>query len=229
MTTLFSISHILAGRDSDEFLAGFRKKQYPKGGVVCGPETAENGIFIVFTGKLRVYLAGEDREITLFYLGPADIFCMHSGCIVEAVEKSDIRLADLQTVEKKLMGTPGLGWKMFGVLGGAMLSSVRTIESLAFQDVKQRIGQFFLQQAGPAGAVDIKGDDPQSILTIEDIANLVGSARQTTSTALNALIKEGLMRRVSRGKYAIVDEDGLRALTRGNVAEDAPARRRKRA
>jgi CRP-like cAMP-binding protein len=229
MTTLFSISHILAGRDSDEFLAGFRKKHYPKGGVVCGPETSENGIFIVFVGKLRVYLIGEDREITLFYLGPGDIFCMHSGCIVEAVETSDIRLADLQTVEKKLIGTPGLGWKMFGVLGGAMLSSIRTIESLAFQDVKQRIAQFFLQQAGPAGAVDIEGEGLQCTLTIEDIAHLVGSARQTTSTALNALIKDGLVRRLSRGKYTIVDQEGLRALTRGGLSEDLPARHRKRA
>ncbi len=196
---------------------------------MCGPETAENGIFIVFVCKLRVYLAGEDREITLFYLGPGDIFCMHSGCIVEAVEKSEIRLADLQTVERKLIETPGLGWKMFGVLGGAMLSSVRTIDSLAFQDVKQRIGQFFLQQAGPAGAVDIKGDGLHSMLTIEDIAHLVGSARQTTSTALNAPVREGLVRRVSRGKYAILDEDRLRALTRGNVSEDVPARGRERA
>ncbi len=233
MTTIFSISHILAGRDGEAFLEGFRKKAYPKGALVCGSENNDNGIFIVFGGKLRVYLIGEDREITLLYLVPGDIFCMHSGCIVEAVEKSQIRLAGLQTVEKKLLEFPGLGFKMFAVIGGAMLSSIRTIESMAFHDVRQRISLFFLQQAGPGDSVDIKGDDLHATLTIEDIAHLVGSARQTTSTAMNTLIKQGLIKRVSRGKYAILDHERLRTLASGaahdNSSTDISVRSGKRA
>ena len=233
VTTIFSIAHILAGCDGDNLLAGFRKKTFPNGGVVCGTQRHDNGIFIVFEGKLRVYLIGEDREITLFYLLPGDMFCMHSGCIVEAVQKSEIRLADMQTVEKKLFDTPGLSWKMFGVMGNAMLSSIRTIESMAFHDVRQRIALFFLQQAGPAGAVEIRGDKLHATLTIEDIANLVGSARQTTSTALNTLIKDGLIQRVSRGKYGILDHDRLSALATGGlpaeITANLPAPPRKRA
>jgi CRP-like cAMP-binding protein len=223
MTTIFSISHILADREGDGFFSGFRKKTYSKGSIVCGRERQGKGVFIVVAGKLRVYLIGEDREITLFYLVPGDIFCMHSGCIAEAMQQSEIRLADMKTLEQKLFDSPGLGWKLFGVMGSAMLSGLRTIESMAFHDVRQRIALFFLQQAGPAGAIEITGDKLHATLTIEDIAHLVGSARQTTSTVLNLLIKEGLIRRVSRGKYGILDHDRLAALATGSLSDEIAA------
>jgi CRP-like cAMP-binding protein len=233
VTTIFSISDILSGRDGESLLDGFRKKLYPKGRFVCGMTSNENGIFIVFVGKLRVYLIGEEREMTLFYLVPGDIFCMHSGCLVEAVEKSEIHLADMATVQKKLMDIPGLGYKMFGVLGAAMLSGLRNIESMAFHDVRRRISLFFLEQAGPGGRVEINGDLLHATLTIDDIAHLIGSARQTTSTALNTLIKDGLVKRASRGKYIILDAARLRLLADGGpggpVAADAAVVARKRA
>jgi hypothetical protein len=49
---------------------------------------------------------GEDREPSLFHLGPGDMFCMHSGCLVEATEPCEPRITDIATFDRKLRENP---------------------------------------------------------------------------------------------------------------------------
>ncbi|NLH81898.1 MAG: Crp/Fnr family transcriptional regulator [Phyllobacteriaceae bacterium] len=210
MPPRFSISGILTGPTGEEFFKGFVGRSYAKGSLVATGDIDENGILVVMSGRLRMFLIGEDRELSLFYLGPGDMFCMHSGCLVEAIEPSELRITDIATFDRKLRENPLIAWALISILGRALASFLHTIEDLMFHDIKQRIARFFVEQATAGGHGFVDGTEIR--LGVEEIAKSVGSSRQATSTAMNCMIKEGLITRLRRGSYSIPSLERLRGL-----------------
>jgi CRP-like cAMP-binding protein len=220
MPPRFGIADVLTSRAGEGFFNGFHIRRHGKGSMVCSSEGDENGVFVVMDGRLRAYLIGEDREITLFYLVPGDIFCTHSGCLVEAVEKSETRFADIATFGRKLKENPSIAFGLVSILGRAIMSCMRTIEDLMFHNVKQRIAVFLLDHASTGARERREGTELSLGLTTEEIANMIGSSRQTCSTALNSLMKEGYLKRLSRTDFLLLDIGGLRQIA---ACEDAQA------
>lgn len=215
MPPRFSIANVLLSPAGENFFRGFRSKIHEKGSLVCTGEGDENGVFVVVDGRLRVFLVGEEREITLFYLTAGDMFCMHSGCLVEASERSELRVTDIRTFEQKMETCPSIAWGLISILGRALTSCMRTIEDLMFHDIKQRLAGFFLDHAQTGGKETEGGVQVTVELTVEEIANLIGSSRQTTSTAINSLIKEGYISRQGRVNYTIPDLSRLKLAAYG--------------
>ena len=216
MSPRFSIADVLTSPAGEGFFNGFQARKYDKGGMVCMGEGDENGIFVVMDGKLRVYLLGEEREMTLFYLLPGEMFCTHSGCLVESVVASELRFADIGTFSRKIEECPAISFGLVSILGKALMSCMRTIEDLTFHNIQQRIASFFVDRAGADGVELPDGGIEVALgLTTEEIANLLGSSRQTTSTALNSLIRDGYLRRKSRTEFIIVDRAKLKAIAAG--------------
>lgn len=213
MPPRFSIANVLLSPAGEGFFRGFHSKIHAKGSLVCTGDPDENGVFVVISGKLRVFLVGEEREITLFYLNAGDMFCMHSGCLVEATEKTELRVTDIQTFEQKMETTPSIAWGLVSILGRALTSCKRTIEDLMFHDIKQRLARFFVDHATTEGVQSDEGIKIAVDLTVEEIANLIGSSRQATSTTINILIKEGYISRQGRGTYTIPDVLRLKSAT----------------
>ena len=207
----FSIANILVGPQGEEFLRGFIHRSYPKGSLISSGDIDENGILVVMSGRLRMFLISEDRELSLFYFGPGDMFCLHSGCLIEAAEPSELKFTDLATFDKKLRENPQIAWALISILGRALASFLRTIEDLMFHDIKQRIANYFIDHAHSSGRPSPSGVEVEIRLSVEDIAKSIGSSRQATSTAINSLIKDGLLVRQGRGVYAIPAIERLRS------------------
>lgn len=213
MPPRFNIADVLTRPSREGFFKGFHARTHNKGSLICTGEGDENGIFVVMDGRLRVYLISDDREITLFYLLAGDMFCMHSGCLVEAVEKTELRFMDIRAFAQKLEDSPSIAFGIVSILGRAIKSCMKTIEDLVFHDIKQRIASFFIDRAVSEGHHSDAGVELSVDLTVEEIANLIGSSRQTTSTALNSLIKGGYIGRKGRKKYLIPNLSRLKSVT----------------
>lgn len=221
MPPRLNIFNVLTGPEGEDLLEGFAARVYAKGALVCTGDLDENGVFIVASGQLRVFMIGEDNEITLFYLGPGDMFSMHSGCQIEACEASDLWVTDLPTFQRKMAAYPRLADSLVSILGRAMTSCIRTIQDLAFHDIRQRLLRFFLDYAQTEGRKVEQGIEIKLPLTVEQIALLIGSGRQATSTTIGCLVREGVMIRLSRGHYIFPDLSRLTA-----SAEAQPGRKR---
>ncbi|MTJ80972.1 MAG: Crp/Fnr family transcriptional regulator [Telmatospirillum sp.] len=204
MPPRFSIADVLAGPEGEDFLQGFAARDYGKGMLVCSGDLDDNGVFVVTGGRLRVFLVGEDNEITLFYLGVGDIFSLHSGCLIEACEPSTVRVTDIVTFQRKMSSSPLLAYSLVSILGRAITACIGTIQNLAFHDIRQRLIGFFLDCAR-SGEVTQDGIEVRTSLTVEKIAQLIGSGRQATSSAISGLIREKLIVRLARGHYVIPD------------------------
>lgn len=187
----------------------FIPKTFAKGALMFEPRHDKNLVYLVEKGSVRVYLAMEDREFTLSILNPGDIYSTHTSAYNTAM--GDVRILTMDTMKfySFLAEYPELSKIVIAVLGGILKQSFAIIESLSFKDIRKRLIEFILFQSESC-TPDKNGMITIPLgLTIEQIANIVGSTRQTVSTILNDLIREGIVHKSDRGVFIIPDRQIL--------------------
>jgi len=200
----------LAREELSELRSVFVERSYAKGAVVFQPGIGEDRVFILSKGRVRIYLAYEEKEFTLGILGPGDLFSTHANSYIQTLEESTLLVTDVQSVKRCMTEIPAFTRTMVRVLGNILRNSVSIIDGLVFKDVYKRLVDFILAEAEhgkPAedGSVPFELD-----LTIDQLSKLLGATRQSVSTLLNDMERAGLMVKEGRGHYRIPDLDALR-------------------
>lgn len=177
---------------------------FPKGGYICQPGTGSNHVFIVVSGKVRVYLGYEEKEFNLGILTKGDIYSTHTGTFVQALTDAVVLMTDVKTFRRRMVGDPEVTKAMVRVLGNILKTSFTIIDGLAFRDVNSRLVALLANEARRHGLTSQDGSVQIQIdLSIEQIARLIGSTRQTVSMLLNDLVRAGLIERPERGTFLI--------------------------
>jgi CRP-like cAMP-binding protein len=188
-------------------------RRYAKGSYICHSEADEDLVFIVVVGRIRVYLGYEDKEFNLGILGKGDIYSTHAGTYVQALEDVELLITDVITFRRRMVGDPEVTKAMVRVLGNILKSSFAIIDGLAFKDANHRLVALLSNEARQHGIKMENGGVRIDVdLSVEQIARLVGSTRQTVSTLLNDLIRAGLIERLGRGKFLIFDVTALESV-----------------
>jgi len=199
----------LARTELADLRAVFNERSYAKGAVIFTPEEHENTVFVVGSGRVRIYLAYEDKEFTLGIIGPGDIYATHAGCYIQAMDDATLLTTDVQSV-KRLMGeVPLFNRTMVRVLGHILQNSFSIIGGLAFKDIYNRLMDYVLSEARENEPADDGSVEIQLDLTIEQLAQLMGATRQTVSTLLNDMVRAGLIEKLGRGRFRVLDMDAL--------------------
>jgi CRP-like cAMP-binding protein len=194
------------------FLAAFTPRRFDKGQVISTPGGAQNKVFVVREGRLRVYLSDGQRELTLSFLAPGDIFTTHTPTFVEAVQPTELSLVDTRAFARLLAQDSGAVASVMRVLGTLLGNTIGIVENLAFRDARQRFTHFLASVARRQGGAAESGRYMVSLgLTLTEAALLLGSTRQTVSAVLNEMVREGLVERLGRHKLLIHDLDKLEA------------------
>ncbi len=97
------------------------------------------------------------------------------------------------------------------VLGRLLSTSVELIEDLAFREVPARLARFLLGLAERRGQSLEQGWLIPLDLGTEEIANLLGTTRQTVSTLINQWQREGILLRQGRRSLLILSLGELRS------------------
>lgn len=193
-----------------ELHASLIKRSYPKGVFLCQPGRGEDRVFIVAKGRARVYLGYEDKEFNLGILSKGDIYSTHTRAFVQSLEEMEVLVAGVATFREKMLNDPEVAKAMVGILGSMLKNSFTIIEGLVFKDVYSRLIGLLVNEARKHGTpADEGGVIVQIGLSVEQIALLVGSTRQTVSTFLNELSRGGLIQRLERGRFFISDPAAL--------------------
>jgi len=175
-----------------------------KGSYICQPGSKNNSVFIVVSGKVRVYLGYEEKEFNLGILTKGDIYSTHTGTFVQALTDAVVLTTDVKTFRQRMVGDPEVTKAMVRVLGNILKTSFTIIDGLAFKDVNSRLVALFSNEARRHGlAIQDGGVQIQIDLSVEQIARLVGSTRQTVSMLLNDLVRADLIQRPERGVFII--------------------------
>ena len=174
------------------------------------------GLFIVRSGRLRLYMLSEDgKEITLYRLSPGDICMLSASCVLQSVtfdvyvdaeEASDcyhISASAFGDVSNRYLEVKNYALET----AVSRFSDVMWImQQIVFMSMDKRLAIFLLDEISKNESDSIK-------LTHEQIARYMGSAREVVTRMLKYFASEGIVE-VSRKGIAVLDKQKLRALTR---------------
>lgn len=191
---------------TDEEMAWFealaRTVTWRPGRIIYGQDEEANGLFVVKRGRVQLYrLCSEGRKLELATLGPGTFFGemplvgqqMHQAFAV-AVEESVICMLGRQEVERLITQKPQVAICMLEVLSARLAATVSQLEALAFQSVPARLAAALLRLA----------DGKVVRLTHQELADIIGTYRETVSKTLDEFQRDGLVE-LGRMRITLLD------------------------
>ena len=194
----------------EQLCAEFTTVKYNKGQLIYAPGQDHDLVIIIKQGKVRVYLAMEDKEFSLALLEPGDLYTSHTRAHVTAVE--DVTLLTMPTghFHRYMVSYPALSRTIVSILGELLKQSFSIIDNLVFKDISGRLAEFFLHEAEHNGLTTDEGTLLQIDLTMEQLAAIIGSSRQTVSTIINSMQRAEVIQKKERGLFLIPNHQLLK-------------------
>jgi CRP/FNR family transcriptional regulator, cyclic AMP receptor protein len=187
--------------------------------VVYLPGDASRSIFFVCGGRVKICKVTRDgKSLTLGYCGPSEMF--GESCLVgiaartemaEAVENALLAEIDRADFERILTVHASLA---IGVARHVIMRRhdlENKLEALVFRDVSAKLAEQLIKLADEYGVDDARGKLVAMKITHQELANLIGSTRETVSLTLSQFKRKRFI--VTDGRKVILaDLGGLRAL-----------------
>jgi CRP-like cAMP-binding protein len=187
--------------------------------VIYLPGDPGGSLFIVNGGRVKISKVTRDgKALTLNYCGPSELFgetCLVEGGpreeMAEAIENSMVTEIERGEFERLLHQHATLGYHMTKLLASRRRDLENKLETLVFRDVTAKLAELLLQLASEYGVEDSRGTLVALKITHQELANLIGSTRETVSLTLSQFKKKNLICTEGR-KVIISDAESLRAL-----------------
>jgi CRP-like cAMP-binding protein len=206
----------LSPREMEELNRATTMSTVPKGRVFYRPEEPGEVMFILREGHVQLYrISPEGKKLVITTLGPHTLFGemallgtrMHNT-FAEAVEECLIYVMSRNDLERLIISKPQVAVRILEVTGKRLLEAEKRLQNMAFKGIPARLASLLLRLADEQGADEITG------LTHQDLAESVGTYRETATQVLNDLKAEGLIE-IGRKRIAILDRARL-----GEIADD---------
>jgi CRP-like cAMP-binding protein len=213
MKTKFSSINLLQELDRPQYerlCADFTQQRYGKGEFVQTADQDDDLVFIIRQGRLRIYLAMEDKEFSLTILGPGDIYATHTRAHVVAIEEVVLLTMPTMRFHRYMVDHPALSRTIISILGELLKQSFSIIDNLVFKDISGRLADFLFHEAEHSGRATPDGILLRLDLTMEQLSAIIGSSRQTVSTILGSMQRAGVLAKQERGVYLITNLDLLK-------------------
>lgn len=171
----------------DELLAEARHIELPAGRLVYEPEVA-----FVITGRLRAFIAGGFRQLTVAYLGPPQVIGIGTAAgrafpvAFQALVPSSVVQLPRSRFDEVRRAHAQVGWAVAQELGRYLDDALAELSRVAFQSVRARTAHHLLALA----------DHPTSAghpLHQAEIAAGVGSVREVVGRVLVDFRRAGLI------------------------------------
>ncbi len=177
--------------------------------VVTQDEPGDS-MFIIMSGRVKVVIFGENgREVTLSILRPGDGFgemslfdggARSANCI--AVEPTALLVLSRDDLLLHIAGHPRTSLNLMGEMARRLRRADDAIAQLALCDVNERLIRRLIALAEEEGTESPEGLMVRRRPTQQELANMIGSCRETISRAFNQLARDGMI--IPKGRSLVV-------------------------
>ena len=189
------------------------RRRFPKDTVVFFENEEGDFFFMILEGRIKVTILGDDgREVILSMLGPGDFFGemalldneprSATAIAVEESELLQLHRTDFQTV---LTDNRSIQHALIKILTGRLRRANHQISTLALLDVYGRVARVIVDMAREEGRRLRDGRIAFRRATHQEIANRIGTTRETVTRMLKDLERQGLIH--IEGKEIVVEPD----------------------
>ncbi len=187
--------------------------------VLYLPGDPGSHVYLLHAGRVKVSKVTRDgKELTLRYYAPGEIIgetCLEGGGpreeMAEIAEAATLTLVGRQLFEEVARGSVVLAWRL-ALLGCERRRELEyRIEFLMFKNVAAKLAELLLQFGEEHGRDDPRGTMLDLRVTHQELANLMGSTRETVSLTVSQFRRKGYIQTDGR-KLIVTDREGLRSL-----------------
>lgn len=187
----------------------------PAGAVVFGPGQPPQNYLLLINGTVRVHQLSESgREIVLYRVQAGESCAMTTACLIgddvyqaEGVAETPVQAVVLprEAFDEAISKSPEFRRFVFAALSSRMTHLFKLIEEVAFSRIDVRLAQRLLELAG---------DGDRVVMTHQQLASELGTAREVISRQLTEFQRRGLLA-TARGELTLLDRAALRRLANG--------------
>jgi CRP-like cAMP-binding protein len=193
------------------------------GQMLLSPDDPTERIHIVKKGKVRVYrLTPDGRQLTLdiydrgTILGDMRMLGQDRlpEAYAEAIEAGVICTITPDEMRKLIELHPTIAVNVIRHMATRLQEAERELESMAYQRVGQRLARKLIDLAQRFGIKSVRGTLIQARLTQQELADLVGTTRETLAHTIGDFRRRGLIS-TEQQRVVIRDAEGLLEVARG--------------
>ncbi len=182
-----------------------------RGRVFFTPGETGEVLFILKRGKVQLYrVAPDGKKLILATLGPGTVFGEMAlvgqrmyGSFAEAVEDCTLCVMSRTDVERFVTTKPRFALRLLELVGRRLMDTEDRLERVAFRSVPARLAAAILDLSG--GGTRLSG------VSHQDLADFVGTYRETATRVLNEFRAAGLIE-LARTTIVIHDREALRQI-----------------
>jgi CRP/FNR family transcriptional regulator, cyclic AMP receptor protein len=192
----------LAPADRADLLQLATRRALTRGELIFKAGSAGDYVYFLESGRVKIYhLSPSGKEILLWFCFPGEIFGLAEVChgggrqvYAETCEPSQVLGVRQDDFQKFLATHPPAALLVNDVLACRLRNLGNIIQSLVASDVNERVAQLLVRLAATHGQKTQNGDIALDIrLTHQEMANMIGTTRQSVTSALNLLRRQGVL------------------------------------
>lgn len=180
--------------------AAVRRRQ-SRGSVIFFEREPGDALYIIEEGQVRIYRVAEDgREKTLALLSEGDFFGEMAliddeprSAIAEATEPTVLLAIHKRDVHNLIHANPSIALSMIKGLSRRLRETNRQLMDAVFLDVRGRLLRLLLELDGRYGKPHDGGRLIDIRLTHQELANMVGTSRESVTRVLTELQDVGAL------------------------------------
>jgi CRP/FNR family cyclic AMP-dependent transcriptional regulator len=179
----------LAPEELEELRRKAQVRNLPRQALVVSEGDRTDSLYIILSGKVKVFLAEDGRQVTLRQLGPGDYFgemVLDQGprsASVMTLEPTSLAMVSRESFEAFIGAHPEFTLRLIKKLIHFTRGLTNSVRSLALLDVYGRVARLLLELAVER---DGKRVIPEK-LTQREIASRVGASREMIGLILRDL------------------------------------------
>lgn len=207
----------LTPRQQEDVVRSVSVRCYRKGEFIYNPLKISGGLRLVISGRIRILITtAQGREITVEWLGKGEVCALSILCLMDLMEpdlcaeaEEESRVLALPEAVYRKLHEDNQAVRDFNhqIVIGSMSRMMGIISHAALATAQERLADLLLRSSDKSGAEVL-------LLTHEEIARDIGTAREVVSRILNQMKQDRIIRQ-GRGRLEILDREALESVRNG--------------
>lgn len=172
-----------------------------RGDFIFRAGVSAKDVYILRSGRVKIFqLNNKGKETLLWFCAPGEVFGVSELCqgvprrvYAQASERSEVIAVDREEFVRFLASHPDKALALIDLLSSRLRCLGFFLEGIATADVSQRVtmllrhlGERYGRRAGNEIFIDMA-------ITHQEMADMIGTTRQSVTTVLNELKRQGLL------------------------------------
>ncbi|MCL5059029.1 MAG: Crp/Fnr family transcriptional regulator [Actinobacteria bacterium] len=194
------------------------ERDYRRGRIIFVEGEPGEAVFFLREGRIKISKQTEDgREQILHFIHPGEMFAevvLFDGgdypATAEAVEDSRVGMIRNSDMERITLGSPGIALGILRIMSKRLRMAQKQINDLALMDTSRRMASTLMFLAAEQGVSCEKGIVIDMSLTNQDLANMIGTSRETANRILSDMRRQKALQ-VENRQIIIIDMKKLKS------------------